>query len=52
MGTVTPQPDADPQRLEATREFAEELRRLAEIAPEPFRSQLLALAEQSSGDTA
>jgi transcriptional regulator with XRE-family HTH domain len=41
-----------PKRLGNTQAFVSELERLAADAPEPFRSQLLALAEQSSEDAA
>jgi hypothetical protein len=45
-----PQLDEQLERLGETAAFAAELERLAELAPEPYRSELLALAERVYGD--
>jgi hypothetical protein len=47
--TSLPPPDDEPRRLGMTREFADELRRLAETAPtKALADELLRLAEDAN----
>jgi hypothetical protein len=50
METIPPRKDDEPQRLGESTSFAAELQRLAENAPEPDRSVLLALARKARGE--
>jgi hypothetical protein len=51
MRTLPPPPDDEPQRLGLTAEFADELRRLAELAPsKALADALLRLAEGESDE--